>query len=181
VIIDQVLPHGKSAALSWSTSSRYWYTSKIGVAFPWNRKCSTYGACECRSSTVLTDTSQWRWHSCICETRRAEKLSPPRTGNGGCPDRGSSKYLVTISSIHTTTHRAYMCFQSIFSFACDPGNNAVWMRLFAECTPLTIVYEESILGDSHLHFLLVFHSNINTLSIPNTLKLSVFVYNLITK
>jgi hypothetical protein len=31
--------------------------------------------------------------------------------------------------------------------------------LFAECTTLTVVYEESKLEDSHLHFLFVFHSN----------------------
>lgn len=128
--IDQVLSHGKCATLSWSTSFRCWYTSKIGAAFPWKRKCNTYGACECRSPTDFTDTSQWRWHNCICETRAVEKLLPLRTGNGGCPDRGSSKCLATIISIHTTTHRAYMCFQAIFSFAYGPGNNAVWMSSY---------------------------------------------------
>ena len=97
-------------------------------------KCNTYGACECRSPRDFTDTSQWRRHNCICETRAVEKLSPHRTGSGGCPDRGSSKHLATTSFIHTTTHRAYMCFQAIFIFACGPGNNAVWMSSF--CTVL---------------------------------------------
>jgi len=43
------------------------------------------------------------------------------------------------------------------------------------CTTLTVVGEESKLGASHLHFLFVFHCNLNTLSIPNTLELSIFV------
>jgi hypothetical protein len=116
--------------LSWSSSSRCWYTSKIGAAFPWKRMCNTYSACECRSPTDFTYTSQWRWHYCICGTRAVEKLSPHRTGNGGCPDRGSSKCLATIICIHTTIHRAYMCFQAISSFAYGPGNNTVWLRSF---------------------------------------------------
>jgi hypothetical protein len=42
--------------------------------------------------------------------------------NWDYPNRGSSKYLITINCIHTTTHRAHIRFQMIILHRCNFAN-----------------------------------------------------------
>jgi hypothetical protein len=47
----------------------------IAAASLWDRKCNTYGTCECRLPLDCMDNKHWRCHNCSCEMRPVEKLT----------------------------------------------------------------------------------------------------------